>query len=686
MRGNRIVSPVTHLTWVVRCLLAMCAMLVLITSAHAKNVLILSTRDSETTTDALDVITNLVSEFTDAGDTVNHIKNLDVTGAIDSTTFGAGIYDLVVVARLNAAYNTANVTAIEDAIARRAASGFALFYDTGGNGTSTAATDLKDIIKTAGGITLSSTTPISADVNFQLNSRSPYLNAPYQNSFDGLNPLRGGWFFYMNGVPAPNVLFLAPGVTLPPLNAPPSTLVDSVYSVFIPATQSFGGKGACLIATADTSMFESRNYNGNNNVWGPSNNSGVTNIGKIAPAFSAALAPGGACGIPAAILKAFVPKTVGPGDLSTLTITIDNTAPNAVSGLNVTDNLPSPLVFHGPASSTCTGGSLPNTTGSSTLSLTNATLPIGGCTITVPVRWPAANVADCVAPNNTRTNTITPGTDFTTSLGQDTVRAVDTLTCEAGMLAIEKTLVWQPGSQATDWTGKVFPVDVACTSAAGDALPRISTDVVLTTATTGTINIGPVVTSGSCTVTEQTRPAAPTNHQWAEATPPSAIVTMQPTPAANEIGLTNTVARQTAAIDLRTTVSGGPAGGLTSEFGYTVDCGADGRFSSAITLNAAHDGAVTIAAVPLGASCTATQSPLPGAPANYVWGSPPAFINLVVVANGNTASFANTLTTTSVREAAPVPTLGHWALLCLSAILAGLVALGLRRRGSSTRL
>ena len=167
-------------------------MLVLITSAHAKNVLILSTRDSETTTDALDVITNLVSEFTDAGDTVNHIKNLDVTGAIDSTTFGAGIYDLVVVARLNAAYNTANVTAIEDAIARRAASGFALFYDTGGNGTSTAATDLKDIIKTAGGITLSSTTPISADVNFQLNSRSPYLNAPYQNSFDGLNPLRGG--------------------------------------------------------------------------------------------------------------------------------------------------------------------------------------------------------------------------------------------------------------------------------------------------------------------------------------------------------------------------------------------------------------------------------------------------------------------------------------------------------------
>ena len=133
------------------------------------------------------------------------------------------------------------------------------------------------------------------------------------------------------------------------------------------------------------------------------------------------------------ITKTFSPTTVNAGDTSTLTIQISNPTGAAVPGANVTDALPSPLqIAAAGGSTTCTLNSpadLNAAAGATIVSLANATIPIGGCSITVPVQWPNANASMCTgAPV---TNTITPGTGFTTSQGQVNTPATATLACLA---------------------------------------------------------------------------------------------------------------------------------------------------------------------------------------------------------------------------------------------------------------
>lgn len=89
------------------------------------------------------------------------------------------------------------------------------------------------------------------------------------------------------------------------------------------------------------------------------------------------------------ISKAFNPATVSPGGVSTLTITITGNNASLLSGVSVTDNLPTPLLLTGNNSTTCTGGTLTGTANTSTLSLSNAALPANGCTITAEVTWPS---------------------------------------------------------------------------------------------------------------------------------------------------------------------------------------------------------------------------------------------------------------------------------------------------------
>ena len=232
----------------------------------------------------------------------------------------------------------------------------------------------------------------------------------------GLNPFAGGWFNYLNNVPAGNALYLSPSATNPPNTA----RVNGAYGIVVPISQSYSGAGACLFAAVDSTMFY-RSV--------PDYGIETVNKGKIGPAFLNAVKPGGACGLPADIKKAFSPTTVASGGTATLTITVSNNFPTSVAGLKVTDSLPAPLVVGAAASTTCTGGTLAATVGSNSVSLTGATLPAGGCTITVPVQWPAASAALCTGAGTTVTNTITPGSGFTTSLGQVNTPATATLSC-----------------------------------------------------------------------------------------------------------------------------------------------------------------------------------------------------------------------------------------------------------------
>jgi hypothetical protein len=114
-----------------------------------------------------------------------------------------------------------------------------------------------------------------------------------------------------------------------------------------------------------------------------------------------------------------------------LTLTLTNGAGVDAANLAVTDHLPAPLVVDGAASTTCPGGTLTAAMGANAVSLAGATLPAAGCTITVPVQWPTSQPALCLqaAPGNAVTNTVTPGTDFSTAFGQTNTPASASLAC-----------------------------------------------------------------------------------------------------------------------------------------------------------------------------------------------------------------------------------------------------------------
>ncbi|MBH1965367.1 MAG: IPTL-CTERM sorting domain-containing protein [Comamonadaceae bacterium] len=385
------------------------------TAVQAQSVLFLHT--TEAPADAIYAFDNIRQEFIDAGATVTQQGGLNAAGSVTPATFtavGGGRYDIVIMASAYVLIDPSNWTQINQAIQQRLANAFIMFND--GCCVSANVSAMAQSIAATGAFTPSlGTTALGTKLLTVLNA-----NSSYSGSFSGLNPFAGGDVTYFNNVPEENALYLAPGSPQP---AQDST-VNDVYGLLVPLSQSYAGAGACVFATVDVSPFA--------DPTGGLYGSGIytpENKGKVGPAFLNAIAAGGACGIPASITKTFAPTSIGPASASTLTITVQNLGQTPVSGLDVTDNLPSPLVVDGSASTTCVGGVLSATAGSTSVSLTGSTLPMGGCTITVPVRWPEAQAALCAAPGTSVTNTITPGTDFTTSQGQVNTPATATLSC-----------------------------------------------------------------------------------------------------------------------------------------------------------------------------------------------------------------------------------------------------------------
>ena len=141
---------------------------------------------------------------------------------------------------------------------------------------------------------------------------------------------------------------------LPPVGDPAA---QSAYAAFFPQTQVAGGNGACLLAMSDTTQYYS----------GDRFQCYASIRGKMAPALFAALqAPGGACGLPAAsVTKSFAPATVALGGGATLTIRLNNLSNPAMSltGAQVQDVLPAPLVIDGTITRSCTGGTLTGAVG-----------------------------------------------------------------------------------------------------------------------------------------------------------------------------------------------------------------------------------------------------------------------------------------------------------------------------------
>lgn len=378
-------------------------------SAAAQNVLFLHTDETAHPDADPNAYNNLKNEFMAAGATITDVGGLQTAGSINAATFTApsgGAYDLVIMASAYVKVDASNWGPINTAISNRSANAFIMFND--GCCIADNISAMGNAISATGAFTPTPGTHEGVYVYAPLNT-----NSPYAGSFTNLNPLSGVDTTYYNNVPANNALYLKANSPIP---AAGTTPINDVYGLFVPTTQSYAGQGACLFAVTDISTFD-QGY--------------ASNQGKLGPAFLNAVKAGGACGLPAGITKAFLPTSVASGGISTLTITVSNSAPSAVTGLKVTDTLPAPVVVGGAASTTCTGGTLTTAAGSSTVSLTGATLPVGGCTITVPVRWPAASADLCKGAGTTVTNTIIPGDPgFTTSQGQVNTPATATLSCQ----------------------------------------------------------------------------------------------------------------------------------------------------------------------------------------------------------------------------------------------------------------
>ena len=92
---------------------------------------------------------------------------------------------------------------------------------------------------------------------------------------------------------------------------------------------------------------------------------------------------------PPTLAKSFAPTTIALNGVSTLTLTIDNSAnPVAATGLSVVDTFPAALLVATPsnASTTCTGGTLTATGGTGSLSYGGGTVGAGAsCTVQVDV-------------------------------------------------------------------------------------------------------------------------------------------------------------------------------------------------------------------------------------------------------------------------------------------------------------
>jgi len=124
---------------------------------------------------------------------------------------------------------------------------------------------------------------------------------------------------------------------------------------------------------------------------------------------------------PPTAAKAFSPSTVGQGQTSTLTITLNNPNTAAITGAAFTDTYPANVTtaLMPNASTTCASGSVSSASGS--VSLSGATIPASGsCTVSIDVTSNVVNLTGY-------TNTIAAGAVTTSNAGSNTSSASATL-------------------------------------------------------------------------------------------------------------------------------------------------------------------------------------------------------------------------------------------------------------------
>ena len=238
----------------------------------------------------------------------------------------------------------------------------------------------------------------------------------------------------------------------------------------------------------------------------------------------------------------------------------------------------------------------------------------------------------------------------------------------SGSISVAKSVVGGPIPAGS------FSITVACP--ANGAVAAYNSTQTVTGGNSVIFSGVPTPNASDCSVTESaTLPTPPTNYAWdASNTPPAALTAVS---VGDSVTVTNTLVRQTSTITINKTVTGGPGGGVSGAFNFSAECGADdvgglagNPYPATIILSGASFGSSNTIVVPAGATCTVSETSVPGAPTNYAWGATPPVVVLTTTAGGpNTANFTNPLNSTFVPVSIPVPTLESWVLMLLGAML-----------------
>jgi hypothetical protein len=261
----------------------------------------------------------------------------------------------------------------------------------------------------------------------------------------------------------------------------------------------------------------------------------------------------------------------------------------------------------------------------------------------------------------------------TTAAGPNSASFTNPLTRDSSSIAVTKIVT---GGPAGGVSGS-FDFSANC---ATDG--TFTTSIALVSATTGSGTIT-VPSGATCMVSETSVPTPPTFYAWG-ATPPVVSVTTT-TAGPNTASFTNTLSQLDPPFTLTKTVTGGPAGGVSGTFNFSIDCGSAGVFTQSVTLSGATSGSVGISNIPGGSTCVFSETlPLPAAPSGFTWGSTPAAQTVVI--NGANVAFVNPLNAVAPPPVVtPAPALRTLALAMLVLMLAAIGALSTRnlRRGKT---
>ena len=250
---------------------------------------------------------------------------------------------------------------------------------------------------------------------------------------------------------------------------------------------------------------------------------------------------------PPSLSKGFAPNTISMGDVSTLTITINNNDTNTnLTGTSFTDTLPANVILANPPFgatplTNCGGSaSLAATAGGNTIALTNATVtPSQNCVVTVNVTSATQGVyvntipAGPGGPGSIRTDQgVTNGNPASATLNVQPINVAkqfNPASFQAGGTSTLTITIQNP--TASNYTGVSLSDTLPTTpntnltyvpaSAATTCAPGTASN----TSTTVTLTGGTIPPNSSCTITVNvTTPAGAPAATYTNIIPPGAVV------------------------------------------------------------------------------------------------------------------------------------------------------------------